>query len=304
MPNTLNTLSGIQVVQEVLESLLVQFPVIGQIARDFSAQATRFNQQLTTRVIVPTTAIEHDSTAGYVATDRTSVDVNVTINKQAEHTYQITDREQSSTIRNLNTEFKTTAAHALGTKMVTDLFGTVAAASYPLTLVSSPANFDAGDVRKIKTLLNKAGVPNLGRFLCVNSDFAEGLGLDNLIVANPSGANSTVINTGVLPPIHGFSPSEYASLPDNGEKLGGIAGNREGIVMVARVPEIPAPNGLIIPGNIVNVTEPNSGLTVQLRQYYDMRLAKFVESLTCMYGFGVGLSETGLSKRLVRIITP
>jgi hypothetical protein len=304
MPNTLNTLSGIQVVQEVLESLLVQFPIISQIARDFSPEATRFNQQLTTRVIVPTVAIEHDATAGYTATDRTSVDVNVTINKQAEHTYQITDREQSSTIRRLNTEFKATAAHALGTKIVNDLFATVAAASYPLTLVSSPANFDAGDVRKIRTLLNKAGAPDIARFLCINSDFGEGLGLDNLIVANPNGSNAGVINTGVLPNIHGFSPSEYPSLPDNGEKLGGIAGNREGIVMVTRVPELPAPNGLIVPGNVMNVTEPNSGLTVQLRQYYDMRLAKFVESLTVMYGFGVGLSEVGLSKRLVRIITP
>lgn len=303
MANTLGTLIGTEVVQEVLRSLLVQFPVISQITKDFSAQATKYNQQLSTRVIVPTTAVEHNATTGYSAVDRTSVDVNVTINKQAEVTYAVTDREQSQTNRDLRNEFIATSAHALGTKILADLFATVAAASYPLSYTSSAANFDAADVRKIKTLLNKAGVLDLNRFGVINSDFAEGLGLDNIIVANPNGANPDFLASGMLPKIHNFLLSEYASLPDNGEKLAGIFGTAESIVMASRLPDV-AGDAAELPGVISNVTEPNSGLSIQFRRYYDMLAAKLSVSMTVMYGFGVGLSEAGLSKRLVRVVTP
>lgn len=301
MANTLGTLSGIQVVQEILSSLLVRFPLLSQLTTDFSMQNARFNQQISTRVIVPTVAVEHNTAVGYVATDRTAIDVNITINKQAEHTYEVTDREQSQTNRRLVNEFAATAAHALGTKIMNDFFATVTAAIYPLSFPSAPANFDAADIRRIKTLLNKAFVPDMGRFICLNSDYAEGVGLDNLILANPNTSNQGVISSGQMPNlIHGFAPSEYASLPTNNENLGGIAGNREAVIMATRVPDQPNPTRTI-PGEIATVTEPNSGLAAQYRQYYDMKLAKDVESITLMYGFAAGLSEAGLSKRLVRI---
>lgn len=303
MANTLGTLSGIEVVQDVLSTLLVEFPILGQIATDFSGKGALFNQQVTTRVIVPTTAAAFDPAVGYTVSDRTAIDVPITINSQAHHTYQVTDREQSQTNRRLRDEFVQTASHALGTKLVTDLFATVLAASYPLLYTSAAAAFDAGDVRRIKTLLNKAFVPDLNRFMVINSDFAEGLGLDNLVIANPSGANNTAINTGMLPRIHGFQPSEFASLPTNGENLAGIAGNKESIIMATRVPDLPQ-GATNIPGTIATVTEPNSGLSVQLRQWYEMDPGIWKEALTVMYGFAVGLSEAGLSKRLVRIVTP
>ncbi len=303
MANTLGTLSGtIVLVQEVLATLLVKFPVISQITRDFSGAGAKWNQQITSRVIVPSVAIEHDPTAGYVATDRTAVDVPVTINKQAEHTFAVTDREQSQTSRQLRGEFIETAAHALGTKIVTDLFATVTAASYPIAFPSASANFDAADIRRIKTLLNKAFVPDVARFGVINSDFAEGLGLDNVIVANPNGSNAGVISSGMLPPVHGFAMSEFASLAGPaGESLGGIFGNREAILMASRVPDVPATPDEI-PGVIVSITEPNTNLTVQYRHWYQMNPSKAFDVLTLMYGFNVGLSETGVSKRLCRLV--
>lgn len=303
MANTTGTLAGTLVlVQEVLDTLLVQFPILRQITRDFSNVGAKFNQQITSRVIVPTVAIEHVPATGYQAADRTAIDVPLTINKQAEHTFLVTDREQSQTDRDLRNEFRKTAAHALGTKIVTDLFGTVLAASYPLAYPQASANFDAADLRRIKTLLNKAFVPDLGnRFACLNSDFAEGLGLDNVIIANPNGAKSEVISGGALGRIHGFDTSEFAALPTNNEQLGGIAGVPEAILMASRVPSVPA-DPAEIPGIIANVTEPNTGLTVQYRRWYQMSPAQAYEVLTVMYGFNVGLSENGLSKRLVRIV--
>ncbi len=305
MANVFGTLapSTLVLVQEILATLLVKFPILTQITKDYSDKGAFWNQQITSRVVVPTVAIEHVPLTGYQAQDRTTVDVPLTINKQAEHTFTVTDREQSQTPRNLREELRKTAVHALGTKIVNDLFATVAAASYPLAYPQASANFDAADLRRIKTMCNKAFMPDMGdRFAVLNSDFAEGLGLDNVIVANPNGSNQQVIKGGDLGTIHGFQTSEFASLTGPvGEQLGGIAGNPEAILMASRVPDVPASPDEI-PGVIANVTDPNTGLTIQYRRWYQMNPAQAYEVLTLMYGFNVGLSETGISKRLVRIV--
>jgi hypothetical protein len=300
MSNTLNTLSGELIVQETLETLLADFPAIKQISTDFTGGAAKLNQEVNSRVVVPRVAAIFDPAVGYVATDATTIDVPVTINLLAHATFAVTDIEQSKTDRKLRDELVKTNAHALGSRIMIDLFAAVTAATYPLSFPISPANFDAARLRKVRTLLNKAKVPDLGRFCVLNCDYAEGLGLDNIVIANPNTSNQGVISTGKLPRLHNFECSEYSDLPDNGEGLGGIAGNKEAIVMAGRTPAVPVV-GPVIPGLIQNVTEPNTSLTVQLRQYYDMKLGTYVETLTLMYGFAQGLSEAGLSRRLVRI---
>jgi hypothetical protein len=305
MGNTFNTLAGAKVVQEVLATLLVQFPAIAQITKDFTGGSAKLNQAVNSRVVVPRAAVAFVAGTGYVETDATTIDVPVTISSHIHATFAVTDLEQSSTDRNLRQELVTTNAHALGSKIMTDLFGTVLTATYPLEYESSAANFDRTDIRKVRTALNKQFAPDIpgSRFMVLNSDFAEGPSLDTVVVANPNGSNQGAIASGQLPQIDNFNISEYASLPENGEQLCGIAGNKEAIIMASRVPEVPA-DPSEVPGKIMNVTEPNTGLTVQLRRYYDMKFGKLVETLTVMYGFAAGLSEAGVSKRLVRIVKP
>jgi hypothetical protein len=306
MGNTFNTLAGTLVLQEWLASLLAQFPVIGQITRRFSGEGIEpnLNQQITTRVVVPTTATSYNQNNGYVETDRTTVDVNVTINQHYHVTFAVTDLEQSATNRTLRDELIATSVHALGTQIMSSLFSTVTAASYPLFHEASANVFDTARARKVKTVLNKAKVPDMDRFMVVNSDYAETLDIDSVIIANPNGTmQGENANPRPVKNIHGFLTSEYTDLPTGNEKLMGIAGNREAIIMASRVPKVPA-NPNEVPGIIQNVTEPNTGLTVQHRRYYDMKFAKMLETFALMWGFGVGLSETALSRRLVRIVTP
>lgn len=306
MPNTFNTLSGTLVLQEVLASLLVNFPVLTKIARDFSAQQAKLNQIIDSRVVVPSVAAAFDSAVGYAATNRTTADVQLTINNHVHHTFAVTDVEQSSTSRDLRGELVATSSHALGSKMVADLCAFVTAARY--AQVYGPiaaANFARFDIRKIRTKMNKLFCPDLPgeRYMLLNSDFAEGPDLDTVVIANPSGFNPEGVSNIRLPVISGFGIDEFASLPDNGEKLGGWAANREAILMAARVPDIPADPGEI-PGIIQVVSEPNTNLTIQRRRYYDMVLGKLQESVVSMYGFGSGLSNVAQNNRLVRIVTP
>jgi hypothetical protein len=304
MGNTLGTLAGALVLQEVLSTLLVEFPVITDICTDLSNASAKLNQTIDARVVVAGTAIAFNQNNGYVEADRTTVDVPVTMSSHVHHTFAVTDVEQSSTNRKLRDELVKTAVHAVGTKIVTDLFAIVLAASYPQSYEVSAGNFDRDDIVKIRTKLQKLKVPTIGRFAVLNSDYAEGLLLDSTLMANPNGSNAGATASGNVPRnVHNFMCSEFTDLPTNNEKLAGIAGNRESIVMAARVPEIPA-DPSEIPGRIQNVTEPNTGLTVQHRRYYSMQYGKLVESFTLMYGFAAGLSRTAACDRLVRIVTP
>jgi hypothetical protein len=53
----------------------------------------------------------------------------------------------------------------------------------------------------------------------------------------------------------------------------------------------------VIPGVISTVTEPHTGLSIQLREWYDMTLAKESRTMTLMYGFAKGNAGT-----LVRLV--
>ncbi len=73
------------------------------------------------------------------------------------------------------------------------------------------------------------------------------------------------------------------------------------MLMATRLPDIPA-DPSEIPGIIQAVAEPNTGLSVQQRRYYDMKLGKLVESLVLLFGFNIGLTDTAVCDRLIRII--
>jgi hypothetical protein len=302
MANTLGTTNGALVLQRTMSTLFQRFPVLKQLTTDFSDKSVKKGQQVNSRVIVPSAAIVHNEATGYAAVDMTAVDVPVTIDTWIEHTYTVTDGERSSTDRDLIQEFADAQANAIGTKIVGDIFAKVTVANFGLSYAVSPANFDRDDVVKIRTKLQKANVPDTNRFMCLNSDYAEGLGIDQTIVGGINNPGVTTLRDGQLPMIHNFNVSEFSGMPDNGEKLAGIAGNKEAIVLAARVPEVPTNSAdIMVPGVIKLVTEPFSGMTVQYRAYYDMKLGQEFRTLTLMYGIASGLSGAGANNRLVRI---
>lgn len=297
MANTLGTVNGTLVAQQTLESLLTMFPVLKLIATDFSPSTALYNQQVVSRVVQPTTAGDYNTSTGYVSTDRAVVDVPVTINQHIFHQYDVNDQERSSTNRDLLAEWSQTAAHSLGKRMVDDLIGVINAnaTSFPTgnrTNFANAAAFTYSSVVDIRAALNKRFVPDMGRFMLLNSDFASSLHKDSTVIANYANPASTVIDSGKLVRVHGFDIAEYAALTGGTLHIAGFAGNREALVMACRVPEAPSTD-LPLGGTIDVVTEPNSGLSIQLRQNYDFQKGREFRTMTLMYGVAPGFDTTG-----------
>lgn len=302
MVNTTGTLNGTLIAQRTLETLLVKFPVLTQISTDFSPDGVLFNQQIISRVVQPTVATVYDVNTGYPITDRVNVDVPIKISSHINHAYSVNAEERSSTNLDLIQLWADTGAYALGRQIVDTLFGLVKAAAFPNSAPVAVGNFSRSALIDIRAKLNKDGVPDMGRFVCLNSDYDGALAKDTTIVANLYNRNADTITTGLLPEIHGMSLSEYAALPTNGENLVGIAGNKEALLVASRTRKNPSAD-LPLPGTIEVITDARTGLSATLEQWYDFKLGKEYRNMVMMFGVAVGISEADgvTSKRLIRI---
>jgi hypothetical protein len=286
MPNTNATVNSAIIAQTALTTLLAKFPILARIATDFSASSVKFNQDIVTHIVTPTVARDFDQATGYVPDDQAQVDVPVKIDKHAYAGYAITDVERSTSQIDLNQRYADKVAYALGRKVCDDLMALIVTANFPNESAVAEANFKRDSVVDIGTKLNKRFIPDMGRFMFLNSDYYNALQKDEaLYKAYITPAASNVVVSGVLPDVNGFTVIEYSALPENAENLVGFAGIREGLIMAARVPDVPQNTGDTV---IRVVTDPRTGLSVQVRDRYDGRLGKQEVSFTLMYGFATG----------------
>ena len=286
MSNTNATVNSAIIAQTALTTLLVKFPILERIATDFSSASVKFNQDIVTHIVTPTVARDFDPATGYVPDDQAQVDVSVKINKHAYAGYAITDVERSTSQIDLNQRYADKVAYALGRKVCDDLLALIVNANFNNKTDVAQVAFGRNSVVDISTKLNKRFIPDMGRFMFVNSDYYNALQKDEALYKayiTPQAGNTVV--TGMLPDVNGFTVIEYSALPENGERLVGFAGIREGLIMAARVPDIPQNTGSTV---IRVVTDTRTGFSVQVRDRYDGRLGKQEVSFTLMYGFAAG----------------
>ncbi|MEI6607894.1 MAG: hypothetical protein WCP35_21540 [Verrucomicrobiota bacterium] len=286
MSNTNATVNSPLIAQAALTTLLAKFPILGRIATDFSSASVKFKQDIVTHIVTPTVAQDFDPATGYVPDDQAQVDVSVKIDKHAYAGYAITDVERSTSEIDLNQRYADKVAYALGRKVCDDLMALIINANFNNKTESAEADFGRNTVVDIGTKLNKRFIPDMGRFMFVNSDYYNALQKDEaLYKAYITPQAGGVVVSGMLPDVNGFTVIEYSALPENSERLVGFAGIREGLIMAARVPDVPANTGDTV---IRVVTDPRTGLSVQVRDRYDGRLGKQEVSFTLMYGFAAG----------------
>lgn len=304
MANQLGTLATATIVQEALALVFAKRPVLNRISLGFTdkngSPIAQFNQAVITRTLgIPTV-----QNAGAAATDRADADVSVTLNQYKQLRYDFTPQQYSGTNRDLVREAAEPMAVALANFMVDQIATLVTVANFPnRTGADAVANNATNNLTKVgagwdythlvaqRAVINKAGVPNFKRFYCGNSDVYASFLNDQRIVAwlyNQS--NAEAIKMGELPEVAGFGIEEYPNLPANGSNLVGFCGSPDALVYAARVPRDPREviPGLPIPGNVGVVTEPRTGLSVQVVEYVDLSTLNVTAKLLWMYGIAVG----------------
>jgi hypothetical protein len=292
MANTLGSVSNGKVIaQRALELLVENYNWISSGVSDFSDATARKGDSITTHIVSIQSASDYSTTAGYVPADVTQTDVTVTLNQFKHTTYAVNDDERTSSNINLINRFAEQAAHALGKAMVDSVLGLVTT-HYASTLTVAA---DATTFRSIVSAglaLDNNKVPVGGRFAVLSPGNYASLLNDANIVANAQ-RSGDVVASGQIGTVAGISVYGYNGLAAGVSK--GFVAQREAMVVATRLPAIP--DGVTLPGSVDVVTEPKSGLSLQVAEHYNFRLGSHERSYRILYGVGRGQTSS-----LVRIV--
>ena len=293
MANTLGTTNANVIAQRALEILVADYSFLRNSVTDFSADAAKYNASVFTARISATTAQDYSQSTGYAATAVTQTDVQITLNKFKHVSYSVDDSERTSSNINLIERFAGSAAHALGLQMVGDLLALVTSSSFTSALTVASSAFSYRSVVSAGITLNNNNSPVNGRYAVLNPSYYGALLNDTTVVANPQ-ISGDLVRTAGIGNVAGFNINQYSAVPGNSITLGGFFAQQEALLIAARVPEVPT--GVSIPGDISVVTEPRTGLSVQIREFYDVVLGKQSRTFALIYGV-----KAGETSSLVRI---
>jgi len=292
MANSLGTTSNGKVVaQRALELLVEQYGFVSQIVGDYSDATARKGDSITTHIISVQSAADYSTTQGYLASDVTQTDVAITLNKFKHVSYSINDDERTSSSVNLIERFAEQAAHAIGKAMVDDVLALVTT-HFTSTLSISAGAVTFGSIVDCAATLYTNKVPMGGRFAVLSPGNYGNLLNDSNIVANAQ-RSGDVVASGQIGTVAGINVFGYNSLSAGISK--GFVAQREAIVVATRLPALP--DGVTLPGSVDVVTEPKSGLSIQLAEHYNFRLGSHERSMRILYGCARGQTSS-----LVRLV--
>ena len=168
MANTLgSTSNGKAIAQRALTTLVDSLPFLTKAVTDFSDVPARMNDTITTHLVTVGTASAYSTTAGYVAADRTQTDATISLSNLVHSTYAITDAEKYTSSIDLINRFASSAAYALGKKMVDVMLDLVTASCYSSTLSVTAGALTYRGVVSLGYGLDNNKVPSNDRYAIV-----------------------------------------------------------------------------------------------------------------------------------------
>lgn len=290
MANSLGALSSAIITDITFEAAISRLAPLQAFSRDFSAEAVNYNQAITARYITPAAVADYSTTDGYVAGDSTATDISVTINNHKHVSIAFNDQELAGTRRNLIEEQAMTNGYQLADAVIDSALALVVAATYTNTAITeTAANTDRDTLISLRKSLTNAKAPDFGRNVLMNVDAFAYLTADTKIISSDYSGGSTLdMRSGVLRNVAGFdNVFEVPNLPSTGN-MQSFACTRSALVVAARLPndgaEMAARMGVPVSASIRTVTDEATGLSMQVREFYDAKLGKLQQTYTLMWG--------------------
>lgn len=291
MSNTLNGINLQVVAQDSLTTLLAEFPLIQKFTTNFSGEIAQRGESVTTRIARTVTAGDVGS-SGYQVTDVQSDAKTITLNKHKAFVMGFGDGEVAKGGYDvLRRTFMRPAAHSVAKAVLADIFALCTADNFDSVGTSgvgyngTAAAFDADAVADLAQHLTDKDNPMDGRIVIVKPSLFTALSKDVDIKAQYASGTNAPLTENLLPRIHGFEINQYSALPDAGvSNQKGIFCTPEALLIATRLPATPS-NWY---GNVATATDDASGLSIQLREWYDGDAGQQKIAMTILYGVAVG----------------
>jgi hypothetical protein len=220
----MSTLSTTRLLQSILASYKVQFPMIKNMATDFSDAPLRLGETVKAHVRVLPSSASYDSTTGYAngANSARSLlqDVDVVVDRHVhvpvlfEHLNNIADQKDSYE------GAVSDAAYVLGKSMVDSVCAKFRGSNISRQKAAASANVDLAVLEEIKGIMNTAGASPRGRIGLVNTAVAGTLAVDAKVASRDYygilTADGEAQGYRVFRNVAGFAAIyEYPDLPGN-----------------------------------------------------------------------------------------
>ncbi|MDD5349498.1 MAG: phage protease [Chthoniobacteraceae bacterium] len=315
--NNLGLLSGTLVLQRILPLFQYEYPILSQLATDFSDAPGLWNQTENTRIVVTPAVQTFDPTAD--ATGRPkgwttvspaqTVNANITLDSYVGVPIVFGNSTLAATIRRLFDEQSGQALYALGgyfvnkvTALMTpanfNAYAVVSAPKVPIayaTYAKALADFSVADINRIKAAFNTNEVPVQDRGMLLDSQYYARLSEDpNLALFYAATKAPEIVGEGRLPKLRGFMPQDAPYFPSDNNRVG-FAYHKAAIILKSRLPQdFTQAVGAMIPGSVTTITDPATGISVLLVQYVNLTNNYAEWRIEVMLGAAVGDKRGGM----------
>lgn len=270
--------------QSALEAFTAELLPVNVLTTSFSADVVRRGASVQVPLVANLTATTFNS--DYAGDGGTLNVVSVNVDKHKIVTVSLSDSDWSKSSAAELTKFANQAGRALAQAVLTDVFSmfvtTASSATQFAASLTGLTQFTIANAGTIRKALSDSNVPKMDRSLVLNSAlYASLLTQSGLLDASQFGARDAIAE-GKVPRIMGMNAYESVILPLNSISLAGIAvhPNAGALAVRALAPQEPS---TYVSAN--TVTDPQSGLTLGVRNVYNPLTGKAHLSFECVYGY-------------------
>lgn len=263
MANALNGVFMTRISQLTLDALLTYPLPVTSFWTDFSSDVSTYGNAVTTRY--PNALTAQNFAAAKTAIDSNTVARTITLDKYIGVPVQFTDTEMSFSDVALMDMFVKPAVTALFENVMASALALVTPTNYSSNTVIAAANFTAANVAAVARIQTAAKVPLNNRHIIAPPTYAEVLKKDTALSAAYAYGPGNTIRDGVVPQVYGYQVHEWNGTIPTTNNLAAIAYVPQSLLLAVRPPANPR-NWY---GEVRNITDPATGLTIQFRDYYD-----------------------------------
>lgn len=280
MANTLNGVFLTRIAKLSLDALLATKLPVSSMFTDFSDEVVPYGNAVTTRY--PNAMTAQNFASAKTAIGANTVSKTITLDKYVGVPISFTDTEMAFSDVKLMDLFIKPAITELFENVMATAQALITVSAYSSNTVITAANFTAANVAGLAQTLTTSKVPLQNRHIVVPPSYAVTLKKDTAVQAAYAYGSNGAITTGVLPPVYGFNIHEWNGTIPSTNNLAAYAFHPQALLVAARPPALPR-NWY---GEVANVTDPATGLTIQVRDYYDGTSQK--TEWCFIYGCAVG----------------
>lgn len=291
MANAFDTVAVDVIAQEALTRLIQKLSFVKSIHKDFSTTALAKGSDVITHIITELNASDVDFTgtsAGYVGStgsDLVQSDVKISLDKHKAVTFTLSDDERDASSIDLFNRFAEVASYGLAKGIVDTLIGadTLGANGASITNTAIAGGLTMDNLVDLGATFDSAGIPESSRWIVAHPLALAELEKEVTAVTNATfNVNSSIVEGGVNR-IRGFDLYSYNGgiLTNTTGSVGAVAGFSDSLALVTAPPSSPPSSA---GADLGYVSDPETGLTIQRRQWYDADKAQFAFALTLYLG--------------------